>query len=212
LSPGNSIKNSSLVDACKGNQKERCLEIKGPVSNAKLDEAEIYYLDKARSSNTSDWVVAKGYRYFGKFDYGYRHGGLTPEETIVPFLTCEILQNEVLPLKMIFIGLNALQIGYTEVMKFQIRNDNEFSIQLHKIAVNEDPNFKVEFQELIPSLSPKTLEGKIKFPKSTIIKEGKSNINITLTYSVLGETYNQELTLRIPIRSTGNESLDELIK
>jgi len=212
LALGHNIKNSSLLEACKGNPKERCVELGGKLSKVNLDENEIYYLKADQTLNTSDWVAVRGYRYFGRFDYGYRHGGLTPEETIVPFLICEIAHNEILPFKVVYGGLADLQLGYTETFKLQIRNDNDALVEICKIRITEDINFSIDSYYKIPALSTKTFDGKIKLPKSIVIKDGKANMTVSINYSLFGEKHNQEYIITVPIKRSGNESLDDLIK
>jgi hypothetical protein len=210
LTKGESIKNSSLLEACKDNPKERCVEITGKLSKDNLDENEIYYLKKEMTLNSKDWVVAKGYRYFGRFDYGYRHGGLTPEETIVPLLICEIAQNEIIPIKIIFGGLFDLQLGYTETIKVQIRNDNDAVVEIQNIQISEDKNFNCDISQKLQPLTSKIFEGNIKIPKNIILKNQKAQLNVIVKYFLFGEKHQITSIIEVPIKKSVNENLDNL--
>jgi hypothetical protein len=210
LTRGLNIKNSSLLEACKDNPKERCVEIKGELSKANLDEDEVYYLKKEMTLNANDWVIAKGYRYFGRFDYGYRHGGLTPEETIVPLLICEIAQNEIIPIKVIFGGLADLQLGYTETIKMQIRNDNDALVEIENIQISEDKNFNCNIIQKLQPLTSKIFEGNIKIPKNVIITNQRAQLNVLVNYFLFGEKHQITSIIEVPIKKSVNENLDNL--
>jgi hypothetical protein len=210
LTRGQNIKNSYLLEACKDNPKERCVEITGKLSKANLDEDEIYYLKKEMTFNAKDWVIAKGYRYFGRFDYGYRHGGLTPEETIVPLLICEIAQNEIIPIKVIFGGLIDLQLGYTEIIKMQLKNDNDAVVEIENIQISEDKNFYSNISQKLQPLSSKIFEGNIKIPKNVIIINQKAQLNVLINFILFGEKHQITSIIEVPIKKSVNESLDNL--
>lgn len=210
LSRGFNIKNSSLLEACKDNPKERCVEITGKLSKANLDENEIYYLKKEITFNTKDWVIAKSYRYFGRFDYGYRHGGLTPEETIVPLLICEIAQNEIIPIKVIFGGLVDLQLGYTEILNIHIRNDNDAVVEIENIQILEDKNFNIKITQKLQPLSSKLFEGNIKIPKNVIILNQKAQLNVLINYFLFGGKQQISSIIEVPIKKSINQNLDNL--
>lgn len=210
LTQGLNIKNSSLLEACRNNPKERCVEITGNLSKVNLDENEIYYLKKEDTLNTKDWVIAKGYRYFGRFDYGYRHGGLTPEETIVPFLICEVSKNEIMPIKIIFGGLVDLQLGYTETFKMLIRNDNDAVVVIEEIKIHEDQNFNINITQKLQPMSSKTFEGNIKIPKNIIVDNRKAKLKVLVNYFVFGEKQQVTSIIEVPIKKSVNENLDNL--
>ena len=187
LVKGQSINNSHLMDASKDNPKERCVELTGSLAKVNLDESEIYYLKAEQAFNRTDWAIARGYKYFGRFDYGYRHGGLTPEETIVPFLSCEVSLHEILPISVSFGGLVGLQLGFTEIIRFIIKNDNDALIDILKVSVIEDKNFSIDLSNRIQPLSSRSFDGKIKLSKATQVINDKTQINVSINYLVFGE-------------------------
>lgn len=210
LEKGQTIKNSSLTEASKDNPKERCLALIGPLSKVNIDENEVYYLKSDITLNVNDWVVAKGYRYFGKFDYGYRHGGLTPEETIVPFISCEILQHEILPIKIRFVGIEELKLGFTETIELLVTNENDGKVEIHNISILEDRNFKIAENNFIMQKSAERISSKIKLAKDILVKDGKAQLNISINYSVFGEKNITNSIITVAIKKSGNENLDNL--
>jgi hypothetical protein len=210
LTKGLTIKNSSLLEACKDNPKERCVELTKTLSKAHLDENEIYYLKKEVSRNVKDWALARGYRYFGRFDYGYRHGGLTPEETIVPFLICEVAQNEILPIKVIVSGDVDLRLGYTDKIKFIIKNDNDAVVDVESIQILEDQNFNISSNQKLNPLSSRMYEGNIKLPKNIVINEYKAILNVVIDYYLFGKKHRKTLIVKVGIKKSVNDNLDNL--
>jgi hypothetical protein len=210
LTKGLTIKNSSLLEACKNNPKERCVELTKTLSKVHLDENETYYLKKEVSRNVNDWALARGYRYFGRFDYGYRHGGLTPEETIVPFLICETAHYEILPIKITVVGDIVLRLGYTDIIKFVIKNDNDAVVDIKNIQIVEDKNFNITINKKIDPLSSKMYDGNIKLPKNTTIKEHKAQLNVIIDYYLFGEKQRNTTTVGVEIKKSVNDSLDNL--
>lgn len=210
LTKGITIKNSSLLEASKDNPKERCVELTNTLAKVHLDKNEIYYLKKEVSLNVKDWAIARGYRYFGRFDYGYRHGGLTPEETIVPFLVCEIARNEIVPIKVVIAGDFDLRLGYTDEIKFVIKNDNDAVVDIHNIQILEDQNFNITINQKINPLSSKKYDGNIKLPKNIIVKERKVQLNVLINYSLFGEKQVITSKVEVGIKKSVNEDLDDL--
>jgi hypothetical protein len=210
LTKGLTIKNSSLLEACNDNPKERCVELTKTLSKVHLDENEIYYLKKEVSLNTKDWALARGYRYFGRFDYGYRHGGLTPEETIVPFLICEIAQNEIIPIKVFISGDKDLRLGYTDGIKVVIKNENDAVVDIHKIRILEDHNFIITSNQKINPLSSKAYDANVKLPKNVTIKDRKAQMNVVIDYSLFGEKHTIISIVNVGIKKSVNENLENL--
>ena len=204
------IRNSTILQASRDNPKERCIELTDNVLNTQIDEEEVYYLKAEETLNNKNWAIARGYRYFGRFDYGYRHGGLTPEETIVPMLCCEINQDEIFPLKVNYAGLYEIQLGFTETFRLTIQNENDAFIQIYSVSVSEDKNAMMEIKEQIDPLSVKLYEGKIKLPKSLTVIDGKAEINVTIAYSMFGVKYTKNFCIQTLIKKSVNDSLDNL--
>lgn len=210
LMKGRAIKNTILLEACKDNPKERCIELTARVANTQIDEEEVYHLKSEHTLNTGNWAIARGYRYFGRFDFGYRHGGMTPEETIVPMICCEVAQDEILPIKISYSNLSEIQLGFTETFRLTIRNDNDAIVQIHNIFITEDKNANVDVKEPIEPLSSKSYNGKIKLSKATTVKDGKAQLSVIVSYSLFGTKYSTSANIQALIKKSVNDNLDNL--
>ena len=84
-----------------------------------------YVLDTERFGLSEKYAIPRGYGYIGKKPSGYTHGGLSPEETIVPFLAfsqkAPIKPKE---LNIIYKG-EAIFKGRHQQIKFTVKNPNE---------------------------------------------------------------------------------------
>eukprot|EP01035_Chromulina_nebulosa_P021007 gene21007-27222_t len=139
LENGKNIKNSKLSEAAKENPRERCFRLNGKIKKENIDASEMYLLTKEVSRNMDDWAIARGYRYFGRNDSGYRHGGLSPEETIVPIMFCEISNIQPVNLLIKYLGVKELVFGKTERdFTIQIKNTNATNIELIEVSILED--------------------------------------------------------------------------
>ena len=59
-----------------------------------LNQVDWFVLDRDHYHVPATYAVARGWRYIGTRPQGFTHGGLTPEETIVPLLVCRLGESE----------------------------------------------------------------------------------------------------------------------
>ena len=200
LENGRNITNPKLLEAAKDKPRERCIKLEGRLRNENIDKSEMYVLHKEISRNIDDWAIARGYRYFGRNDSGYRHGGLSPEETIVPIMFCEISNVEAQMLSINNLTVKELVFGKTEKdFIIQIRNTNTANIELIDVSIFEDNNCIFELPQKINTNDYLSLSSSIKLPKKfkQNAKNGELNININIKYSLLGEPIEQKHTLTV---------------
>lgn len=135
------IKNAKLVEAA-ATTRERSVRLEGKLLTVHLDKEETYYLTSDITRNPTAYVSARGYRYFGSNDRGYRHGGLTPEETVVPIIVASMAVFAVKPLQITYYGsTDGLEQGKTiKGFTVQIQNRNAFAIEVLTLTLKEDPN------------------------------------------------------------------------
>ena len=133
--------------------------------------------------------------YFGKNDSGYRHGGLSPEETIVPIMFCEIsnIEPEIIPIK--YLGSKELEFGKTEKdFIIQIKNTNAANIELIEVSISEDKNCIFELPQKISSNDSLSLKSSIKLPQKLKqnARNGELNLKVDIRYLLLGESVEQK--------------------
>ncbi|GAB2627935.1 hypothetical protein GCM10027035_23090 [Emticicia sediminis] len=200
LENGKNIKNPKLSEVAKENPRERCFRLNGKIKKENIDASEMYLLTKEISRNMDDWAIARGYRYFGKNDSGYRHGGISPEETIVPIMFCEISNVQSVNLLIKYLGVKELVFGKTERdFAIQIKNTNATNIELTEVSIVEDSNCIFELPQKISTNDSLSLSSSIKLPKKLqqSAKNGELDLNINIKYSLLGESIEQKYTLTV---------------
>lgn len=96
-----------------------------------VDSRAWYILDRDRFQLDRHYLVPRGYGYIKRRPTGWTHGGLTPEETVVPLMHFAPERPQVLPLEITSRG--TLRVGQAGTIPVLLRNLNPFPIQ--KVAV-----------------------------------------------------------------------------
>ncbi|PDW03276.1 PglZ domain-containing protein [Candidatus Viridilinea mediisalina] len=92
-----------------------------------IDETRWYPLDRERFQLDRHYLVPRGYHYIKRRPSGWTHGGLTPEETIVPLMQLSGSAVAMLPLELVVQGeLRARRAGTLTML---IQNHNPFPIE-----------------------------------------------------------------------------------
>ncbi|RYZ32551.1 MAG: hypothetical protein EOP49_37350, partial [Sphingobacteriales bacterium] len=133
------------------------------------------------SHNQDDWIVARGYRYFGSNDSGYRHGGLSPEETIVPVVVAEASDLIVNDLIVSYFGMKDLELGKTlKEVQLRIQNPNAFAVELRSLSIAEDAKTSFSLPSQVESNGNVTLKTSFKLPLSLRTQNGYVTLNVSL--------------------------------
>lgn len=208
LRNGQKIKNVKITEAAAANPRERSVKLEGKLLAMNLDATETYHLTSDVTRNPTAYVAARGYRYFGSNDRGYRHGGLTPEETIVPVLLAEMAAFSVEPLVLTYYGSSdGLPQGKTiKDFGIQVRNPNSFAVELLMLGVTEDENAQFSLPMRVEITSSATLIGSVKIAQKYKPKDGQLPISVSLTYRANAEEFTQQTTITVPIHTS---ELDE---
>jgi hypothetical protein len=194
------ISNKKIKEAT-AEPHERCIKLVGKLADEELDAKETYHLTKAITHNQDDWVAARGYRYFGSNDSGYRHGGLTPEETIVPVLMAEASDVIVSDLLISYFGTKELELGKTlKEVQLRIQNPNAFAVELRGLVIAQDPKSQFNLPTQLESNGSVTLKASLKLPSSLRPQNGYVNLNATLEYVIQGEGYTAQANFPVPIQ------------
>ena len=194
------ISNKKIKEAT-AEPHERCIKLVGKLAEEQLDAKETYHLTKEMTHNQNDWVAARGYRYFGSNDSGYRHGGLTPEETIVPVLMAEASNLIVNDLLVSYFGTKELELGKTlKEVQLRIQNPNAYAVELRGLSIAQDPKTEFNLPSQLESNGSVTLKASLKLPSSLRPQNGYVNLNASLEYVIQGEIYSAQATFPVPIQ------------
>jgi len=129
-------------------------------------ENQCYFLDKELYGNNENYLIARGYYRFIKTDKSfYVHGGVTPEETIVPFA---VFQKTAISIEKPKISLldNLFRYAVKSFIKLEIVNPNDISFENVQLEV-ESPEISYEPTSLDELPAQSVLQQKIpcRFPK-----------------------------------------------
>ena len=96
-----------------------------------------YVLDMERFGLSEKYAIPMGYGYIGRKPSGYTHGGLSPEETIVPFLKFS-QKSPIKPkeLNIIYKG-EAILKGRPQQIRFTIKNPNEVEVENVRLEIRK---------------------------------------------------------------------------
>jgi len=165
---------------------------------------ELYFIDKNLSGNDENYIIAKGYNRFK--DIGEKffvHGGLLPEEIIVPGGSIELLSEITKP---IIVNLKKDKFRYLvkEAIQLRVANPNDISIKDLVIEVSSDDfvMLEVKVEELKPA-EDSIIEEEIK------IRNDKLNeLRIHFAYSIGNEILSEERKFPIQVKKFVQQSID----
>ncbi|MFC0525910.1 hypothetical protein ACFFGV_20240 [Pontibacillus salicampi] len=174
-----------------------------------LFEKEGYILRKDFFSLDTHYVVAKGDSSFKpiKGEY-YVHGGLSPEETIVPFIH---LKKSNLKLIKPTILIEENQYRYNVKTKLILSIENPNDVPLINLSINLDSDIVAVTDmkkqvNLLKELSKVTIE----FDEVRILNKNRQNneLIVHLEYSVYGKHFNYEYRIPIKVNSIQENTFD----
>lgn len=196
------IRNKKLIEAATDRAKERCVRLSGSVKPEHVDNEEARLLPRTMTHNPDEWAVAWGYRYFGSNDHGYRHGGLTPEETIVPVVLAEIADYRFdIPQVSNATG-KELTLGNRERgFTLHFRNNNDYTVELINLSIAEDAGCQFELPITIPALGVFNLTAPLKLSRAEKPVQGRLILNVRVTYQAQGDIYLDQPTVDVPIQT-----------
>jgi hypothetical protein len=170
-----------------------------------IDQNIWYALDRDRFQLDRHYIVPRGYSYIKRRPTGWTHGGLTPEETIVPLLHLASERPRVLALEIEFRG--TLRVGQAGTITVRLRNLNSFPIQEMTLMVSG----ATEEATLIHIGALEQHEVELHFV--TISEQGAElPIAYEMRYTAFGNPHHDEGRARIALRrlQTEDTSFDDM--
>lgn len=173
-----------------------------------------YFLDKNKYALPESIAIAKGYSFIGnRKPKGLIHGGMTPEETLIPHLEFCL---QPLELKDVQCYHSSPPIIGTRKQKIElsVRNLNDYEISNVAIYV---PSHSVEIKtEKIPEKNEVTESCEITLSREEVIDSKDNTVILQGFYSFdcMGETKRGEVEMKIKIRKIieGSETSEEIFK
>ena len=165
---------------------------------------QCYYLDAASFGLPENVLIAKGYHRFRKTtEHFFVHGGLSPEETIVPFIA---LEGGEIAFKRPSLRLLKNEFRYLTKasVEIEIVNENSVSIENVKTSIIPEGRNDIEIIEpaaVIEKIDPASLsKSKIicRFYKSFDPSRG---LEIAVEFKFLGKPYTETKTFAVQMKS-----------
>lgn len=184
----------------------RTCAILGEVKPLELDrlENEWFVLDKHRFNLPMTFISPKSYQYIGKRPKGWTHGGLSPEEVVVPFIQFQTDPLTILELRVEIVG--QIQANRAGQMQVTVTNPNVFELRNVILSFRWTEEVLLSFGAL-PASRKSSLE--IDLPARSI-----SGNHIMLDYLVTYEVHKQEKRdkgrVDLPVRRFMTSAMDDL--
>jgi hypothetical protein len=168
-----------------------------------------YALSKARYGTCSNYFISRKYNRFIRNDMiGYVHGGITPEESIVPLMhfAFDIAQCKD---PEITLGNDLLRFAVNTKLNIMVKNFNEFNLDEVTLVI-QNSNIKYEKPETVTVDAYGTCL--IEIPNARITKalDKKSNeeLTIKLSYVANSRKHNYTAKLSLPMKSVQSSGTD----
>lgn len=168
---------------------------------------QCYFLDKERYGNDENYLITRGYYRFIKTDSSfYVHGGVTPEETIVPFAVFQKTAESVEKPKISLLD-NLFRYAVKSFIKLEIVNPNDISFENVQLEV-ESPEISYEPTSLDELPAQSVVQQKIpcRFPKSI----ETNSLSLILRFEYGGEEQKFSYEFPIEMRALMESSWDDL--
>lgn len=173
--------------------------------NSKYD---CYLFDrKIYELNTNYLIARRYYRFLPTDESVYIHGGLTPEETLVPIAIYHPVTISPKPLTVSLIGSSKIYIGTKLDLTLEITNLNNYACEQVLIEF-PDPNLEVEKQVIgaISKLQRVTLNLTARCPRTT--DPSAKKLQLQVAYRFLGQPWEHMVYLPIEIVEPAKAKFD----
>lgn len=170
-----------------------------------IDPNRWYILDHDRFQLDRHYLVPRGYGYIKRRPSGWTHGGLTPEETIVPLLHLSSERPQVIAIELELRGM--LRAGQAGTVTALLRNLNPFPVQDLTLIVSGSSDEAMVKE--IGALEQHEVE--IHF-NAVMAQGAELPVTYDLRYHTFGSPQRAEGQTRIPLRrlQTEDTSFDDL--
>lgn len=168
-----------------------------------------YMVDKNRFGTKENYLIARNYYRFKDTDEGfYVHGGITPEEQIVPLLKFELIDVVVDDIVISLIS-HEFRLSVKSKLQLLIKNTNQYAITNLSIQIlNTDiraisKSIEVDKVDKL-SVSEVSLDN-IRFVKNDA---SETVLALRTAYKVLGQQYQVDFNLPIVIKSIQQNTMN----
>lgn len=168
-----------------------------------------YVMDRNKYGTKDNYLIAKNYyRFLETNEHFYVHGGITPEETIIPFLKFERVNINV-KYPLIAIKQNEFRSSVKTNINLEISNANEYEIKQLEVSIL-NINIKGTQKDVYADNIDKLKTINITFNDLRVTKNNSSNDKIILKikFILLDKEFEKEYEIPIVIKSMMENKMD----
>lgn len=168
-----------------------------------------YVLDRNSYGIKENYLIARGYNRFMETDSSfYVHGGISPEECIIPLLKFERINMKFIYPEML-LGNNEFRYSTTSTIQLSMKNHNEYALDNIEITIISS-NVHGEKETYLLAKIDKETQVDINLDKVRILKSNleKEMLMINVKFDFLGIGYAQDYEFPIKIKSTQENKID----
>jgi predicted protein tyrosine phosphatase len=161
---------------------------------------DCFFLDATEFGNDSHYLSARrGNRFVKTDDTSYAHGGLSPEEVIVPHLIFEAVK---VPLQYLTLLLVHNEFRYRkEKIMLEIGNPNEFAVEDTRISIiNSNIEADQITIDLLNGKNKSLVEITAQFKQTANVDE-RNNLVLHISFTYRDEKHEQSVTMPIKMRA-----------
>jgi len=174
-----------------------------------LNNVEWFYLDKDEFHLHHSCAVARGWRYIDSRPQGFTHGGLTPEETVVPMLVCELGESEFERLQPIYEqATDPLRPGRPGKLAIRVRNPYRMPIEGLEISLS-DYGLTLPPTDVEPQMEAVTEAIDFQLPAKMKVDQDVVFVNLIVRFVAGGQPRSHPAKLRIKVRQLFKTDLDD---
>jgi len=172
-----------------------------------VDSCDWFALTADDFGLADDYAVAKGSFFISRRPLGYTHGGLTPEETLVPLF---VFEPGTLPKLDLYFEQISDPIRPGRPQKLSLLVTNPFPLPIEGLEITL-PDYGVRFGPLIIGAKTEvaTEERTIELPPKIPAEDGITYIDSIAVFKIAGVSTSQSTKLKLKIRQLYATEMDE---
>jgi len=168
-----------------------------------------YVLDRNSYGIKENYLIARGYNRFLETDSSfYVHGGISPEECIIPLLKFERINVDLVQPEMLLRN-NEFRYSTTSSIHLTLKNYNSYSLDSIEITIINS-NIRWEQGSLLLAKMEKESQVEVVLDRVRLIKSNsdKERLMIHLKFDFLGREFTKEYNFQLKIKSTQENKIN----
>jgi hypothetical protein len=174
-----------------------------------LNKAEWFYLDKDIYYLHQSYAIARGWRFIGERMRSFTHGGLSPEETIVPLLVLTSEQTEFERLQPLYEQASEpVRLGRPSNLVIRVRNPYQMTMENLEISLSD---FGLIFPaiDVDPEMEAQTSALEITLPSKMRVEQDSIVVNLHARFTTGNQQRSQTAVVIIKVKQLFKTEFDD---